>query len=219
MYERFTERLKKIFQTLARQKAVELGHSAIEPEHILYAMIKEGSNVATNVFKNLDVDLSKLLKAIDAAWPTVEVSSGTSAKVELSPRSLELIQAAAAVSRAFNVNYIGTDEVGVAVFEFPGCKRILESFGMTREVVETETKNLLGIGLEGEDTSQPLEPQNRLQISFALPEFIDTELVEDALVGLFTALNEMHVASGGSGLKIDEGQAFLGSPVREEVPS
>src|SRR6266404_521963 len=59
MYERFTDRARKVMQ-LANQEAQRFNHEYIGTEHILLGLIKEGSGVAANVLKNLDINLSKL---------------------------------------------------------------------------------------------------------------------------------------------------------------
>ena len=58
MYERFTDRARKVMQ-LANQEAQRFNHEYIGTEHILLGLVKEGSGVAANVLKNLDVDSAK----------------------------------------------------------------------------------------------------------------------------------------------------------------
>ena len=58
MYERFTDRARKIMQ-LANQEAQRFNHEHIGTEHILLGLVKEGSGVAANVLKNLDIDLAQ----------------------------------------------------------------------------------------------------------------------------------------------------------------
>ena len=56
MYERFTDRARKVMQ-LANQEAQRFNHEYIGTEHILLGLVKEGTGVAANVLKNLDIDL------------------------------------------------------------------------------------------------------------------------------------------------------------------
>ena len=56
MYERFTDRSRKVMQ-LAQQEAQRLNHEYIGTEHILMGLLKEGSGVAANVLRNLDISL------------------------------------------------------------------------------------------------------------------------------------------------------------------
>ena len=51
---RLTDRSRKVLQ-LAEQVVKELGHKYVGTEHILIALVREGSGVAANVLKNLDV--------------------------------------------------------------------------------------------------------------------------------------------------------------------
>ena len=59
MYECFTDRARKVMQ-LANQEAQRFNHEYIGTEHILLGLVKEGSGVAANVLKNLDIDLRKI---------------------------------------------------------------------------------------------------------------------------------------------------------------
>ena len=58
MFERFTERARKVM-SLARQEAQRFNHEYIGTEHILLGLVQEGSGVAANVLKNMDVELRK----------------------------------------------------------------------------------------------------------------------------------------------------------------
>ncbi|HEV3023266.1 MAG TPA: Clp protease N-terminal domain-containing protein, partial [Pirellulales bacterium] len=59
MYERFTDRARKVMQ-LANQAAQRCKHEYVGTEHVLLGLIEEGSGVAANALKNLDVDLRKI---------------------------------------------------------------------------------------------------------------------------------------------------------------
>src|SRR5216110_2953628 len=64
MYERFTDRARKVMQ-LANQEAQRFNHEYIGTEHILLGLVKEGSGVAANVLKNLDIDLRKIRMEVE----------------------------------------------------------------------------------------------------------------------------------------------------------
>ena len=68
MYERFTDRARKVMQ-LANQEAQRFNHEYIGTEHILLGLVKEGSGVAANVLKNLDIDLRKIRLEIGKKAP------------------------------------------------------------------------------------------------------------------------------------------------------
>src|SRR5262245_1698467 len=63
MYERFTDRARKVLQ-LANQEAQRHNHEYIGTEHILLAIIQD-TGVAANVLKYLNVDLQKVRQEVE----------------------------------------------------------------------------------------------------------------------------------------------------------
>src|SRR5438477_3235973 len=73
--ERFTDRVRKVMQ-LANQEAQRFNHEYLGTEHILLGLVKEGSGVAANVLKNLDIDLRKIrleVEKIVQAGPDMDI--------------------------------------------------------------------------------------------------------------------------------------------------
>ena len=62
MFERFTDRARKVM-ALANQEAQRFNHEYVGTEHVLLGLVKEGSGVAANVLKNLDVDALLVLRS------------------------------------------------------------------------------------------------------------------------------------------------------------
>lgn len=65
MYERFTDRARKVMQ-LARRQATCRYAPALGSEHILLGLFDEGSGVAANAIRRLNVDGQKLWAAASA---------------------------------------------------------------------------------------------------------------------------------------------------------
>ena len=109
MYERFTDRARKVMQ-LANQEAQRFNHEYIGTEHILLGLIKEGSGVAANVLKNLDVDLRKIRLEVEKL-----VQSGpdmvTMGKLPQTPRAKKVIEYSMEEARNLNHNYVGTEHI------------------------------------------------------------------------------------------------------------
>src|SRR2546430_2770639 len=107
MYERFTDRARKVMQ-LANQEAQRFNHEYIGTEHILLGLIKEGSGVAANVLKNLDIDLRKVRQEIEKiVQPGPDIL--TTGKLPQTPRAKKVIEFAIEEGRSLNHNYIGTE--------------------------------------------------------------------------------------------------------------
>src|SRR5262245_5292821 len=102
MYERFTDRARTVMQ-LANQEAQRFNHEYIGTEHILLGLIKEGSGVAANVFKDLDVDLRKIRLEVEQI-----VVSGpgmvTTGKLPQTPRAKKVIEYAIEEAKFLNHN-------------------------------------------------------------------------------------------------------------------
>jgi ATP-dependent Clp protease ATP-binding subunit ClpC len=148
MYERFTDRARKVMQ-LANQEAQRFNHEYIGTEHILLGLIKEGSGVAANVLKNLDVDLRKIRLEVEKL-----VQSGpdmvTMGKLPQTPRAKKVIEYSMEEARNLNHNYVGTEHVLLGLLrEQEGvAAQVLMNLGLKLEEVREEVLNLLGHGLE-----------------------------------------------------------------------
>ena len=150
MYERFTDRARKVMQ-LANQEAQRFNHEYIGTEHILLGLIKEGSGVAANVLKNLDIDLRKIRLEVEKL-----VQSGpdmvTMGKLAQTPRAKKVLEYSLEEARNLNHNYVGTEHILLGLLrEQEGvAAQVLMNLGLKLEEVREEVLNLLGHGTEGE---------------------------------------------------------------------
>src|SRR5687768_679955 len=155
MFERFTDRARKVM-ALANQEAQRFNHEYIGTEHILLGLVKEGSGVGANVLKNLDVDLRKVRLEVEKL-----VKSGpdmvTMGKLPQTPRAKKVIEYAIEEARNLNHNYVGTEHLLLGLLrEHDGvAAQVLMNLGLKLEEVREEVLNLLGAGVENEETSAP----------------------------------------------------------------
>ncbi|MCE9544170.1 MAG: ATP-dependent Clp protease ATP-binding subunit [Planctomycetia bacterium] len=149
MYERFTDRARKVMQ-LANQEAQRFNHEYIGTEHILLGLIKEGSGVAANVLKNLDVDLRKIRLEVEKLVQTGP-DMVTMGKLPQTPRAKKVIEYSMEEARNLNHNYVGTEHILLGLLrEQEGvAAQVLMNLGLKLEEVREEVLNLLGHGLEG----------------------------------------------------------------------
>jgi ATP-dependent Clp protease ATP-binding subunit ClpC len=148
MYERFTDRARKVMQ-LANQEAQRFNHEYVGTEHVLLGLVKEGSGVAANVLKNLDVDLRKIRVEVEKI-----VQSGpdmvTMGKLPQTPRAKKVIEYAIEEARNLNHNYVGTEHLLLGLLrEQEGvAAQVLMNLGLKLEEVREEVLNLLGHGMD-----------------------------------------------------------------------
>ncbi len=153
MYERFTDRARKVMQ-LANQEAQRLNHEYIGTEHVLLGLVKEGSGVAANVLKNLDIDLRKIRLEIEKL-----VQSGpdmvTMGKLPQTPRAKKVLEYSMEEARNLNHNYVGTEHLLLGLLrEQEGvAAQVLMNLGLKLEDVREEVLNLLGHNMDSGETS------------------------------------------------------------------
>ena len=152
MYERFTDRARKVMQ-LANQEAQRFNHEYIGTEHILLGLVKEGTGVAANVLKNLDIDLRKIrleVEKIVQAGPDMV----TMGKLPQTPRAKKVIEYSIEEARQLNHNYVGTEHLLLGLLrEQEGvAAQVLMNLGLKLEDVREEVLNLLGHNMESSES-------------------------------------------------------------------
>jgi ATP-dependent Clp protease ATP-binding subunit ClpC len=153
MYERFTDRARKVMQ-LANQEAQRLNHEYIGTEHILLGLVKEGSGVAANVLKNLDIDLRKIRLEIEKIVQTGP-DMVTMGKLPQTPRAKKVIEYSIEEARNLNHNYVGTEHLLLGLLrEQEGvAAQVLMNLGLKLEDVREEVLNLLGHNMDSGESS------------------------------------------------------------------
>ncbi len=154
MYERFTDRARKVMQ-LANQEAQRFNHEYIGTEHMLLGLVKEGTGVAANVLKNLDVELRKIRLEVEKL-----VQSGpemiTMGKLPQTPRAKKVLEYSMEEARNLQHNFVGTEHILLGLLrEQEGvAAQVLINLGLKLEDVREEVLNLLGSGLESGEGSE-----------------------------------------------------------------
>ncbi len=153
MYEKFTDRARKVIQ-LANQEAQRFNHDYIGTEHLLLGLVKEGSGVASNVLKNMGVDLGKIRREVEKLVNMGHemVSIG---RLPQSPRAKKALEYAMEEARSLHHAYIGTEHILLGLLrEQEGvAAQVLMNLGLHLNDVRSEVLNLLGHG-ESDDGEQ-----------------------------------------------------------------
>jgi len=161
MFDRFTDRARKVMG-LARQEAQRFNHDYIGTEHILLGLIQEGSGVAADVLKNLDVDLKKIRQEVEklVSHGTTMVTMG---QLPFTPRAKKVLELALEEASNLGHNYIGTEHLLLGLIrEQEGiAAQVLQNIKVRLEDVREEVLELLGaeVGQETEEEAEPAAPQ------------------------------------------------------------
>jgi hypothetical protein len=152
MYERFTDRARKVMQ-LAHQEAQRFNHEYMGADHILLGLVKEGSGVAANVLKNLDIDLRKIrLEVEKIVRPGPDMV--TMGKLPQTPRARKVIEYAIEEARNLHHNYVGTEHLllGLLREEEGVASQVLMNLGLKLANVRKEVLQLLGHEVASEES-------------------------------------------------------------------
>lgn len=147
----FTPRACKAI-ALARTAAERLHHNFLGTEHLLLGLIKLGQGVATNVLRNLGLDLEavrlELEKQIQIGTPGVPVGD-----IPFTPRMKKVLLLAQKNAKAMNHPFVGTEHLFLGLLE--------EGDGLAAKVLKQFELNLPKVR---EEILKELDP------SFYLPD-------------------------------------------------
>ena len=118
------------------QKAVQLvrqnGQQAIEPEHLLRALMSEGESVVKFVFQKLDINPTQITRALDASITRLPRVAG--GEPYLSNDANKVLDQAAAVAQKLGDQYVTVEALLVALLRVKsGASTLLKDAGMTEK--------------------------------------------------------------------------------------
>lgn len=133
MYERFTDRARKVMQ-LANQEAQRFNHEYVGTEHILLGIIKEGGSNSAQLLAGMGIDLRKVRLEVEKRMQhgPDQVIVG---KLPQTPRAKKVIELSIEAAREYGQNYVGTEHMlmGLIREKEGSAAMILADLGATEE--------------------------------------------------------------------------------------
>lgn len=117
MIYKFTGRAKKAIE-IASSLAMELGHSYIGTEHILFGLAKEGNGVASKVLENEEINSDIIVEVILNLIGRELPLEGT---MGFTPRTKRVFENAFIEAKKLGLNYIGTEHLLIGIIEEADC--------------------------------------------------------------------------------------------------
>ncbi len=136
--ERFTQRARRVL-TLAQEEAERLSHNYIGTEHLLLGLIREENGVAGRVLRDLGAKPERVAEMVERM--TGAGRRTPAGKLDLTPRTKQVIEYAVDEARKLGHSYIGTEHLllglirqgdGVAI-------DVMHQLGLTTERIRRET--------------------------------------------------------------------------------
>jgi len=185
MFDRFTDRARKVMG-LSLQAALRHQHDYIGTEHMLLGLIDEGGGVASDVLKNLDVDVGRIRAEVEKRTAPGPAPVAL-CRLPFTPLARTVLELSLKEARDLGHNYIGTEHLllGLVREEKGIAGQVLRELNLRLEDIREEVLELLGHDDKGEepfDLPGPLTPLARHAMDLASViahheqhEAIDTE--------------------------------------------
>ncbi len=157
--ERFSQRARRVLQ-LAQEEAERLSHNYIGTEHLLLGIVREENGIAGRVLRELGAKPDRVAEMVERMTGAGKRST-SERKLDLTPRTKQVIEFAVDEARKLGHSYIGTEHLllglmrqgdGVAI-------DVMRQLGLTAERVRRET--LRAIQQEQPEGSAPAEKGGR----------------------------------------------------------
>ena len=169
MYERFTERARKVL-FLSQQEAKRLGHNYVGTEHLLLGLVAEGEGVAAQALQTIGINLQKVRSEVEKI-----IGSGDApylGDVALTPRAKRVLELALDEGRQLGHNYVGTEHIILGLIrESEGvAAQVLKNMGADLEKVRKQVLSQLGGGAQSPVGGGPQATQTLNQFGQDLTE-------------------------------------------------
>jgi uncharacterized protein (TIGR03435 family) len=114
MFERYTDRARRVL-FFARYEAGRAGSPAVEPEHLLLALIREGRGLSARIFERARVSPDEMRRALESRTTSQEATSSVD-DLPLSASTTQVLEFAAQESDRLLHNYVGTEHLLLGLF-------------------------------------------------------------------------------------------------------
>lgn len=150
MYDKFTDRARSVIK-IAQNESKKLHNDYVSTEHLLLALLREGSGVAANVLKNLGIDSDKLIVKIkefaskEQMSPSNPIEKGE--KIPFTPKLNKIIESSIKEALIIGHNYVGTEHLLLSLVSDKEtvAAELLNKLNITVQDVKDDIFNMLGI--------------------------------------------------------------------------
>ena len=169
-FDKFDEPARRVLH-YAHEEAQQLQHNYIGTEHLLLGLIRDETNMATTILRNMNVDLVQIHDTV-----MFIISHGdriiTGPHIGLTPRGKRVIELAVDEARRLNHHYIGTEHLLLGmVREGEGIAAgVLESLGVRLENTRAATIRTLHQETPSSTEPSPTQTEHPIHTSSKITE-------------------------------------------------
>jgi ATP-dependent Clp protease ATP-binding subunit ClpB len=136
--ERLTQKSQEAFQT-AQQTAVRYGHTQVDGEHLLAALLDQEGGLAGRLFEKMDIPVGSLRKRLEQELERLPRVSGQGVepgKIYVTPRLQRILIGAQDVAKRLKDEYVSVEHLLIPFLEEGSTTpagRVLGEFGVTQD--------------------------------------------------------------------------------------
>jgi ATP-dependent Clp protease ATP-binding subunit ClpB len=130
----------------AQKKAEEMGHQALENEHLLYALLAEKEGTVRAILEKLGASPSGLAADIDGELGRLPVVQGAGGQVYMGPGLKKSLDLATSEAERLKDEYVSTEHLLISIAESGegAAARLLRQAGVTRDRIYAILKEIRG---------------------------------------------------------------------------
>ncbi|MFW5801859.1 MAG: ATP-dependent chaperone ClpB [Spirochaeta sp.] len=182
-YERLTTKARQAVQD-AGAFAMKNDHSAIEPDHLAYALIEQKEGIVPPLLSRLGVSIPTIRTELERPVERFPKVYGDSAQMQMSTAALRALTRAEKEMDKLKDEFISTEHILLALLAGDGPSAdILKKNGVTREEILEALKDVRGgqkvTDQDPENTMQVLEKYTRDLTELARQEKLDPVIGRD----------------------------------------
>jgi ATP-dependent Clp protease ATP-binding subunit ClpB len=162
---RYTEKAQQALIE-AQQRASQMGHSQIDSEHVLAALLDQEPGLAASILRKADVAVEALKHKLENELSRLPRVSGDGQEPGMSNRVQRLSRQSEAEAKKFKDEYVSVEHLLLSLIDDGGTAgRLLKEFGLTRDRLMTALQEVRGsqrvTSQNPEGTYQALEKYGR----------------------------------------------------------
>ncbi|MBQ6739012.1 MAG: ATP-dependent Clp protease ATP-binding subunit [Synergistaceae bacterium] len=184
MWQFYTERGKRVIQ-LAHQEALNMGHTMVEPEHLLLGLLQESGGVAYQAITELGVDPENLASHIRDLIGKSRDIIAKPVDLPASQRMKKALDLAMSEARKMGVNYVDTEHIllGILADDSSLSAQQFKSMGLTPLAVLKQINEILTNGTGLKNASGSSDSSKKVKVKTPTLDHLGTDLTERAKNG------------------------------------
>ncbi len=143
-YEEFTLKAQEALRDAA-SVAQKNDHSAVEPEHLLTALLEQEGGLVPSILEQLGIDRARLDRGVSDLMRNLPKAYGEATQTYFSPAMQKIIAKADAESKAMKDEFVASEHLFMALTVVESrVASLLKSIGITREGILSVLKSIRG---------------------------------------------------------------------------